>query len=112
MASKTQFSREDFIGILRDYELGEYRDSRAFERGADQTNILLITSKGRYAFRYYEKRAADYVLFEIDLLHHLAERAYPSPAPIMNSRNEYVGVFDAKPYALFEFLEGEHSDDE
>jgi homoserine kinase type II len=97
MAVKTPFSAEELRTILSDYELGEYLDSPGFEHGADQTNILLITSKGRCAFRYYEKRSVEYVLFEIDLLHFLGSNQYPCPVPIPRRDGSFIGAYKAKP---------------
>jgi homoserine kinase type II len=82
MAVKTLFSEAELKEILSNYDLGEYVSSKGFDHGADQTNIQVTTSKGAYAFRYYEKRPEDYVRFEIDLLHFLGDNSYPCPAPI------------------------------
>lgn len=112
MAVKTPFSAEELKDILLHYEIGEYRSHTDFEKGADQTNILLVTSKGKYAFRYYEKRSSEYVSFEIDLLQCLMAGNYPCPAPIKNISGDYMGAYKAKPYALFTFLEGEHNDND
>jgi Ser/Thr protein kinase RdoA (MazF antagonist) len=110
MAVKTPFSPVELQAILADYDVGDYRGSQGFERGADQTNILLSASKGKYAFRYYEKRPVDYVRFEIDLLHFLGDQSYPCPAPIRRRDGGYFGMRSGKPYALFTFQEGEHDD--
>lgn len=110
MAVKTPFSPEVLRTILADYDLGEYQHAHGFARGADQTNILIVTSKGKYAFRYYEKRPEDYVRFEIDLLHLLGEQSYPCPAPIQRNDGSYFGIHCGKPYALFTFQAGEHDD--
>lgn len=110
MAVKTPFSPEVLRTILADYDLGEYQHAHGFARGADQTNILIVTSKGKYAFRYYEKRLEDYVRFEIDLLHFLDEQSYPCPAPIHRRDGSCFDIYRGKPYALFTFQEGEHDD--
>ena len=110
MTVKTPFLPDEFRAILTDYDLGVYLESHGFEHGADQTNILLSTSKGKYAFRYYEKRHGDYVRFEIDLLHFLGDHSYPCPAPIRRQDGRYFGLHNGKPYALFTLLEGEHDD--
>jgi homoserine kinase type II len=110
MAVKTSFSPDELAVILAEYELGEYQDSQGFARGADQTNIHLTTSQGKYAFRYYEKRPEDYVRFEIDLLHFLGARSYPCPAPIQRRDGSYFGIYSGKPYVLFMFADGEHDD--
>lgn len=111
MAVKTNFYKEDFEVILAQYSFGDYVDFKPFETGADQTNLLLVTAKGKFVLRYYEKRSRDYVLFEIELLHFLADHSYPCAAPMKNNTGKYFGIYKDKPFALFEFLEGEHSED-
>ena len=110
MAVKTHFSHDELRAILAEYDVGEFHASQGFEHGADQTNILLTTLMGKYAFRYYEKRPEDYVRFEIALLRFLGERSYPCPAPIRLRDGRYFGLHNGKPYALFTFQEGEHDD--
>lgn len=110
MAVKTSFSAEDLQAILASYDLGDYVGSKGFDRGADQTNIQVTTSKGTYAFRYYEKRLADYVHFELDLLHFLANKSYPCPTPIQRRDGSYFSICNGKPCAMFTFLEGKHDD--
>lgn len=110
MAVKTPFSSDELRAILADYDVGEFVDGREFQRGADQTNLLLVTSKGKYAFRYYEKRSEDYIRFEIDLLHFLNEQSYPCPAPLRRRDGSYFALHNGKPYALFTFQAGEHVD--
>jgi len=110
MAVKTPFSADHLTSIVSGYDLGVFVGSRGFDCGADQTNIQIATSSGRYAFRYYEKRPEEHVRFEIDLLHFLARRSYPSPAPIPWRDGSYLGTYDGKPYALFTLMPGGHSD--
>jgi homoserine kinase type II len=107
MAVKTHFSQDELRAILAEYDVGEFQAAQGFERGADQTNILLITSTGKHAFRFYEKRPEDYVRFEIELLHFLGDHSYPCPAPIRRRDGRYFGLHNDKPYALFTFQEGE-----
>lgn len=61
--------------------------------------------------RYYEKRTVDYASFEIELLHYLGEHSYPCAVPIAKKDGGYIGTYREKPFALFELLRGEHSDD-
>jgi homoserine kinase type II len=112
MGAKTPFAKEELIGLLADYDLGYYQDHQPFEQGGDQTNICVRTTTGKYAFRYYEKRSVNYVLFEIDLLQYLARHTYPCPVPLQNGRGGYLGMYHHKPFAFFTFLEGEHTNDE
>jgi homoserine kinase type II len=112
VAVKTLFSTEDFTRILSHYDLGDYQDSIPFKTGAVQTNMLLETSKGKCVFRYYESRSENYARFEVNVLKHLTQHDYPCPAPIQNKQHDYTGRYQDKPFALFELLEGEHSNSE
>lgn len=109
MAEKTRFSIKTLQTLLSSYGVGKVISQKGFEEGADQTNILVETSSGKYAFRYYEKRPKNYVLFEISLLEYLTSKAYPCPTPIKRTDDAPCGEYRGKPFALFEFLEGSHS---
>jgi homoserine kinase type II len=111
MAVKTKFTKQDFKKILANYNLGEFKKVQPFKLGAVQTNLLLTTSKGKYVFRYYENRPEKYALFETKLLQYLVKQSYPCSAPIKNIHGGFVGKFKNKPFAMFKFLEGEHSKD-
>lgn len=108
MAVKTNFSKNDFVEILSNYDLGEYRESKPFTTGTIQTNFLLQTTKDKFAFRYYETRAKDSVLFESNLIKYLKDKNYPCPAQFKNKHGKFVGTHKGKPYIVFEFVEGEH----
>jgi len=108
MAVKTQFSPQDFYQILSHYELGTYIGSESVSQGTVQTNYFLHTTLGKYVFRYYENRSKESVLFESDLLLYLKEHQYPCPAPFLNERGSSVGIYQGKPYVIFEFIEGHH----
>lgn len=108
MAAKSSFSKSDFVKILARYPLGEYRGSDQIAAGAVQTNILIRTTRGKFVFRYYENRSRKSALFEIELLRFLKSRRYPCSVPHKNNYGQYVGTFKAKPYVIFEFVNGKH----
>jgi Ser/Thr protein kinase RdoA (MazF antagonist) len=107
VAVKTPFTREDFITILPQYDLGAYRDSEAITQGTVQTNYILSTSQGKFVFRYYECRSQKSVMFERDLLVYLRANDYPCPSPLSNVRGAFIGLYHEKPYMLFTYLDGE-----
>ena len=109
---KTSFSNEALIDIVATYDLGRFISSMPFEQGNDQTNLLVVTENGKFAFRYYEKRSVEYVKFEIELLDFLSGRQFPCPVPVVNKNGEVIGDYQGKPFALFTYMQGEHSDDE
>ncbi len=108
MVAKTTFSKKELNKILLGYNLGKLKIIRHFKLGAVQTNILLETTKDKFVFRYYESRPEKYALFEIDILQYLAKHHYPCPAPIRNIHGGFLGKYKNKPFALFEFMSGEH----
>lgn len=108
MAVKTAFSADEFTRILENYDLGAYTDSGPFNGGTVQTNIQLQTTKGRYAFRFYENRTKNQVLFETELLSYLKGKHYPCAAPYRNRDGCFVGMFHLKPYVIFEYMDGQH----
>lgn len=107
MAVKTHFSGRDFAEILSRYDLGEYRSSQPIPAGTVQTNYHLFTTRGRFVFRCYENRTRESAGFEAGLLNYLSANRYPCPAVYPDRRGIYVGVYRDKPYALFEFIEGQ-----
>jgi homoserine kinase type II len=108
MAVKTQFTDDEFVNILSEYDLGAYAYSEAIQSGAVQTNFIIYTTRSKYVFRYYENRSRESVLFERDLLGFLRAHQYPCPAMYKNRQGAAVGMHGNKPYAIFEFLAGEH----
>lgn len=108
MAVHTKFTKEDFNKITSDYDLGTFNNSKDFIDGTVQTNILLETTKGKYVLRYYEFRSEEYVLFEVNILKYFNQKNYPCAMPIENNHRKLIGNYKSKPYAIFEYIEGDH----
>lgn len=108
MVVKTIFSKENLSKILSNYDLGKIKKVKPFKLGAVQTNLLLETEKDKFVFRYYESRPEKYALFEVNILQYLAKHSYPCPAPIRNIHGGFTGKYKNKPFALFEFMNGEY----
>ena len=108
MAVHTKFEKEDFEKIISKYDLGKFKNSKGFKEGVVQTNILIETTMGKFVLRYYEHRSEKYVLFEVNILDYFNKNNYPCAMPIRNIHGELIGKYRSKPYAIFEFVEGEH----
>lgn len=108
MAVKTYIQEADFIEILSRYDLGRYVRARPVSEGTVQTNYILETSAGKVIFRCYENRSPGSVRFECNLLRTLKKRGFPCPGPYRDRHGKYVGSVSAKPFAVFEFIEGSH----
>ena len=111
MAAKTTFTKKEIIKILSHYPLGGLIDFESITRGTVQTNILVKTTRGNFVLRYYECRSMESVLFEVNLVRYLKKHNYPCPAPMKDNNGRFAGIFDGKPYVVFEFIEGVHIED-
>jgi homoserine kinase type II len=110
MATKTKFTKKDFISILSNHSLGEYKGYAAIAEGTVQTNYILITSSGKYVFKYYENRPRESVLFESSLIAFLKSKKYPCPGIYKDKDANYVGNYENKPYVILEFIDGSYLD--
>ncbi len=109
MAMKSNLSHTDFEHILSHYHIGVFEHAIPFTTGTVQTNILLQTTRGKFVLRCYEhNRSFKSVLFEVNLINYLKRKQYPCPAVIRNTQGKLVRKYNRKPYAIFEFLEGNH----
>ncbi len=103
-----QVSPQDLELILSQYRIGSYLDFELALRGTVQTNVFVRTTTGRFVFRRYENRSSESVRFEVNLLRYLDRRGFPCVPPIANIHGALMGIFQEKPYALFQFIEGYH----
>ena len=108
MAVHTKFTKEDFENILSNYDLGTFQNSKDLIDGTVQTNVLIKTTKGKFVLRYYEFRSEEYVLFEVNILDYFSKKNYPCAIPIENNNRKLIDKYNSKPYAIFEYVEGEH----
>lgn len=108
MAVKTNFTKKVFQEILNNYNIGDFKESKPFKAGYVQTNILIKTTKGKFVLRYYENRTKKRVDFEAKLLTFLSDKKYPIAKPIPNKNNNFIGIFNKKPFIIFEYISGRH----
>lgn len=108
MAIGTTIFEDDFVAMLADYDVGDYCGFETFANGAGQTTVLLEATGAKVVLRYYENRSDEHVDFEVRLLAFLRNRHFRVPAPVSNRRGEYKGSYRGRPYALIEFINGEH----
>jgi homoserine kinase type II len=108
MAVKTNISKNELIVILSGYSLGTLLEFRPISEGTVQTNYHVKTSNTEAVLRYYENRSMESVRFEANLIRYLYDKGFPCPAPLMNKHGRFIGIFQNKPYVLFEFVDGVH----
>ena len=108
MNPKTLITEKELLPILAEYELGTYISHVPLTAGTVETNIRLTTTRGNYVFRLYENRTYESVLFEGAVIEHLTRHDYPCAGLYRSCAGEMAGILGGKPYAIFEFIEGEH----
>ena len=108
MAVKTKFLDDRLTKIVSEYNIGEFIKSKPFKAGYAQTNILIVTRKGKYVLRYYEDKSKECVLFEADVLRYLSEHNYPCAMPIKDKNQNVIKLHDKKPFIIFSYLDGRH----
>ncbi|MFT4308941.1 MAG: homoserine kinase [Candidatus Woesearchaeota archaeon] len=108
MAVKTRLTDNVLARIVSQYDIGTYKSSKPFKEGYVQTNILIITDRGKHVLRYYEEKNKETVMFEAELLEHLSNHDYPCTMPIKNRSGDIIGMHNNKPYIIFSYIPGRH----
>lgn len=107
MAVYTDVDEEQLGAFLADYDLGAAHAFKGIAEGVENSNYLLTTDAGTFILTLYEKRVEPAELpFFIGLMHHLAARDIPCPAPVAGRDGEVLRHLAGRPAALFTFLEG------
>ncbi len=103
-----KFFDKELKKIVSKYDIGEFIKSKPFKAGYVQTNILIVTDRGKYVLRYYENRTKESVSFEVDLLKYLSKHNYPCAIPIRDNSGIIIKLHKKKPFIIFSYLEGRH----
>ena len=108
MTVKTKLIKKDFINILANYNLGEYKNYKCFANGLCQTTLLLQTTKGDFVLKYYENRSKKHVLFEVNIFNYLGKKKYPVPVIIKNLFGKFIGEHKKKSFVIIKYINGKH----
>ena len=107
MAVYTDITDEELQTLLAGFDLGAPLAFKGIAEGVENSNFLLETETGRYILTVYEKRVREEELpFFLDLMRWLADRGYPSAAPIADRNGRILQKVRGKPAAIVAFLPG------
>lgn len=107
MAVYTQVSAEALQAFLAKFDVGEGVAHKGIAEGIENSNFIVITTRGRYILTLYEKRVQrDDLPFFLGLIDHLAERGGPVPRAVPDREGERVHELEGRPACLIEFLPG------
>jgi homoserine kinase type II len=107
MAVYTEIPDEEFDAFMASYDLGTVVSLKGIAEGVENSNFLLVTTRGQFILTLYEKRVdpADLPFF-IGLMEHLAERGLSCPLPVRDRKGEALNRVAGRPAAIVTFLPG------
>ena len=107
MAVYTEVTDEALSAFLGGYDLGQVSSFKGIAEGVENSNFLLVTSKGPFILTLYEKRVDECDLpFFIGLMEHLALRGVTCPQPVRACNGEALGRVAGRAAAIVTFLDG------
>jgi homoserine kinase type II len=107
MAVYTEVSDEELTPFIASYGLGELLSFKGIAEGVENSNYIVVTTKGQYVLTLYEKRVAPEDLpFFLGLMEHLAAVGFTCPTPIRDLEGRNLRSLCERPAALVSYLEG------
>jgi len=102
----TPVSEAELAAWLANYSVGRLEACEPIGAGIENTNYFVTTTQGRYVLTLFERLPSQELPFYLGLMAHLARHGIPSPAPIADLGDQYLGRLNGKPAALVTRLPG------
>jgi homoserine kinase type II len=99
-------TQEALTRWVEDYAIGHLVSFEGIASGVQNSNFFLTTTLGRYVLTLFEDIARAELPYYLHLMAHLARHGLPTPAPIANRDNEYLGTLAGRPAVLVKRLSG------
>ena len=106
MAVFTEVSPQEAAGLLSTLGLGTLQSLQGCASGIENTNYFVSTDQGEYVLTLFERLSFEQLPFYLNLMHHLAQRGIPVPAPQANAQGEILHTLKDKPAAVVTRLKG------
>lgn len=106
MAVFTEVTEQEASGLLADLGLGTLHSMQGCASGIENTNYFVSTNQGDYVLTLFERLSFEQLPFYLNLMHHLAARGIPVPAPQANAQGDILHTLKGKPAAVVTRLKG------
>jgi homoserine kinase type II len=106
MAVFTEVSPQEAAPLLSALDLGTLQSMQGCASGIENTNYFVSTDQGDYVLTLFERLRFEQLPFYLNLMHHLAQRGIPVPAPQANAQGEILHTLKGKPAAVVTRLKG------
>lgn len=105
MAFYTTLTREQVVGFIADYEIGELVDFQGIEGGIENTNYFVTTEQvgeqKTYVLTLFEELGIKELPYFSRLTKHLSDQQMPVPAPLRDKHDKAMKVLADRPALLF-----------
>jgi|GEM_PF-714177 homoserine kinase type II len=102
---KVELTKKEFNDILGNYDVGKYSRSKYFLTG-DNTVYKVVTSKGEFILKIYQKAGEKFVNYQIKLMEFLSRSRVSTPKIIDTKKGEGLLMWKGQRIALQEFARG------
>jgi homoserine kinase type II len=106
MAVFTEVLPQEAAGLLSALDLGALQSMQGCASGIENTNYFVSTDQGDYVLTLFERLSFAQLPFYLNLMHHLAQRGIPVPAPQADAQGEILHTLKGKPAAVVTRLKG------
>ncbi len=106
MAVFTEVTPQEAAGLLSSLNLGALQSMQGCASGIENTNYFVSTDQGDYVLTLFERLSFEQLPFYLNLMHHLAQRGVPVPAPQANAQGEILHSLKGKSAAVVTRLAG------
>ncbi|MFT4325940.1 MAG: phosphotransferase [Candidatus Woesearchaeota archaeon] len=110
MGIKTKLSLQEINSILQSYDIGKCVDFSIFKTGVVHSNYKIVTTKGTFVLRIFERRTKQEIMIEMQTLKILEKDFLYAPNIIYTKQKKSLVDYKNKLVGIFSYLKGKHID--